>query len=251
MTGPALAKLLLFWGSFVFVGVAERWRSARPNRPLVPRLAQNGPFVVVAGLVGTFWTLPLARLAFDAAPLALPLHGVALVAVHLLVLDGWMYLWHRVVHAVQPLWRFHEVHHLDDQLDSTTALRFHGVELLIGGLFNAVPLVALGIPPEHVALYGAIMGPCVFWHHSNLAVPPAVDRALQWVVVTPGWHRAHHHARRTHTDSHYGVVLTVWDRLLGTAPAAARRADLPFGVEGIPPQSWSFTHLMARPFSKS
>jgi len=251
MTGPALAKLLLFWGSFVFMAVAERWRAARPGPALAARLRVNGPFVLVAGLVGTFWTLPLARLAFDASPLALPLGGVWLVAAHLIVLDGWMYLWHRLVHTVQPLWRFHEVHHLDDHLDSTTALRFHGAELLAAGVFHTIPLVALGIPPEHVALYGAVMGPCVFWHHSNLALSPALDRALQWVVVTPGWHRAHHHAQRAHTDSHYGVVLTVWDRLLGTAPVAARSADLPFGVEGVAPRGWSFWALMARPFSKT
>jgi sterol desaturase/sphingolipid hydroxylase (fatty acid hydroxylase superfamily) len=134
--------------------------------------------------------------------------GVALVA-----LDGWMYVWHRANHALPWLWRFHRLHHGDRAMDATTTVRFHPVEIAISTLLRLAVLPILGLRIEHLLIYEVILFPVILFHHSNIRFPEKADRLMRAVLVTPAMHRVHHSQRQIETDSNYGSVLSIWDRL--------------------------------------
>ncbi len=134
--------------------------------------------------------------------------GLALVA-----FDGWMYLWHRANHVVPLLWRFHRLHHSDPAMDATTTVRFHPGELAISTLLRLAVLPVLGLRIEHLLVYEVVLFPVILFHHSNVRFPEKIDRVVRTVLVTPAMHRVHHSKRQIETDSNYGSVLSIWDRL--------------------------------------
>jgi sterol desaturase/sphingolipid hydroxylase (fatty acid hydroxylase superfamily) len=150
----------------------------------------------------------------------------------LLVLDLWIYWWHRTEHALPFLWRFHEVHHLDETLDASTALRFHFGEVFISSLVRLPVILLLAIPLSNIILFETVVALAAIFHHSNLRLPPRFERALSWFIVTPSIHGLHHHAIRADTDSNYAVFLSVWDRLFASQSQTIRNANLAIGVDG-------------------
>jgi len=145
------------------------------------------------------------------------------VAVSILVLDLVIYVQHRAFHMVPVLWRVHRMHHADLELDVTTGLRFHPIEILLSLIIKVGVVVAIGAPAVSVLAFEIILNGTAMFNHGNLRIPPGVDRWLRWIVVTPLMHRVHHSIVRTETDSNFGFNLPWWDRLLGTyraAPAA-------------------------------
>lgn len=149
----------------------------------------------------------------------------------LLLLDFWIYWWHRANHRVSFLWRFHEVHHLDEMLDTTSALRFHFGEVVLSSLVRALVIVVLGIPLASVVAFEALVLVSAIFHHSNLKLPQSLEKALSWFIVTPSIHWVHHHAKQQDTDSNYSTVLSIWDRLFASKSIFARTSDMKIGVE--------------------
>ena len=123
---------------------------------------------------------------------------------------------HRLSHASPLLWRVHRVHHCDTAIDVSTALRNHPLELLVVAPSFWAAALALGMHVPTLAAYELVAFCFAFWGHANVGLPPALDRALRWIVVTPAMHHVHHSARRRETDSNYADVLSLWDRLFGT-----------------------------------
>lgn len=164
----------------------------------------------------------------------------------LLILDCWIYWWHRANHELPFLWRFHEVHHLDETLDASSALRFHFGEVLLSALVRAAVIILLGIPFTTVAVFEVLVAVNAIFHHSNLKLPPWLERPLSWLIVTPSIHWVHHHAIRRDTDSNYSALLSVWDRIFGSSSATRRTPEMPIGVEGLSDRS--ALSLVARPF---
>ncbi|MEX0922216.1 MAG: sterol desaturase family protein [Rhodovibrionaceae bacterium] len=165
----------------------------------------------------------------------------------LLLLDFLIYWWHRANHVVPFLWRFHEVHHLDRTLDTTTAVRFHFGEVLLSAGARAAVILIFAIPIASVLVFEALVLMAAIFHHSNLRLPARLERALSRVVITPGIHWVHHHKLRRDTDSNYGTILSLWDPLFGSRSPTSRRLDMPIGVEGRREQGlWA---LLLRPFS--
>lgn len=156
------------------------------------------------------------------------------LAVDLLILDCWIYWWHRANHVLPFLWRFHEVHHLDRFLDASSALRFHFGEVLLSSLVRAVVIFVLGMPLLSVVAFETVLALCAIFHHSNVRLPVWIERPLSLVMVTPSIHWIHHHALRRDTDSNYAAGLSVWDKLFGSRSLTIRTADLAIGVEGRP-----------------
>jgi len=154
------------------------------------------------------------------------------LALDLLVLDFWIYWWHRANHEVPFLWRFHEVHHLDRFLDTTSAVRFHFGEVLLSAGVRAAVIVALGIPITSVVVFETLVLLSALFHHSNVRLPARVERALSRVIITPSIHWVHHHRRRADTDSNYGTVFSFWDPLFGSRSRTPRRPGMAIGVEG-------------------
>ena len=149
----------------------------------------------------------------------------------ILVLDAWTYAWHRLNHIAPLLWRFHRLHHADRTMDVTTATRFHTVEIVLSSVLRVPVLALIGCSLEALALYEVLMFACVQFHHANIALSGRVDRVLSWFIVTPFVHKVHHSVVMTETNSNYGSLLTIWDRLFRTIRRVRDPQAIVFGVD--------------------
>ena len=150
------------------------------------------------------------------------------------LLGAWLAHW--VEHKTPLLWRLHLVHHSDTHVDTTSANRHHPGESVVRFVFTLLAVIAIGAPMWLVFLYQAVSVVLSQFNHANIALPRSLDRALAWVFVSPDMHKVHHHYVLPYTDSNYGNVFSVWDRLFGTF-MAMDRATLVYGID---------THMDAR-----
>ena len=181
----------------------------------------------------------------------LPLSAALRDALAVLAMDYTIYVWHVATHRVPFLWRFHLVHHLDLDMDSTTALRFHFTDMMISTPYRALQILVIGTSPRALKAWQAFFFLSVLFHHSNLRLPERWERALAWLFTTPRMHGIHHSAVENQTNSNWSSGLSVWDRLHGTL-----RLDVPdehISV-GIPAYRRSheigFARSVQLPFSK-
>ncbi len=148
----------------------------------------------------------------------------------LLMLDLVDYLRHRLLHVSQTLWRAHRLHHSDEVIDASTALRFHPLEALVTSAGHVAMVLLAGIPPE-VAVTFAFLG--LFfdvWEHANVRTPGVV-RHLELVLITPGMHRFHHGSEEAHMSKNFGTIFSIWDRVFGTFRSSTElQADTRFGL---------------------
>jgi len=149
----------------------------------------------------------------------------------LLLLDLWMYGWHVANHKVPLLWRFHRMHHSDNRLDASSAVRFHLGEVLLSVLLRLGVIALLGLTVRQVLLYELILLPVILLHHANLALPRPLEAPARWLFVTPDIHHVHHSRVPRETDSNYGSVLPWWDRLFRTFRMQTPE-NLRYGLEG-------------------
>lgn len=142
---------------------------------------------------------------------------------------------HWLNHKVPWLWRIHRVHHLDTELDVTSAVRFHPAEFFVNPLFGVPVIVAFGLPAWVLAFYELLDVTVTLFSHANLRIPRGVDRWLRYLIVTPDLHRIHHSTWRPETDSNFGAVFPVWDLVLGTFRAEPREphATMRLGLEEL------------------
>jgi sterol desaturase/sphingolipid hydroxylase (fatty acid hydroxylase superfamily) len=144
------------------------------------------------------------------------------VVVALVVLDLAIYAQHVAFHKVPVLWRLHRVHHSDVDLDATSGLRFHPIEIALSMAYKVVLVVAVGAPALAVIVFEIGLNALAMFNHANVYLPERIDRALRRLIVTPDMHRVHHSIHRDETDSNYGFNLSLWDRLFGTYRAQPR-----------------------------
>ncbi len=138
------------------------------------------------------------------------------VLVSFAALDFVIYLQHVMFHAVPLFWRFHMVHHADLDLDVSSGLRFHPVEILLSMGIKIAVVAVLGPPVVAVLIFEVVLNATSMFNHSNVRMPGLVDRVLRWFVVTPDMHRVHHSIEVRETNSNFGFNLPWWDRLCGT-----------------------------------
>ena len=146
---------------------------------------------------------------------ALPVWLYALIGLLLLDLIG-AYLVHLVEHKTKVLWRFHLIHHTDTWIDTTTANRHHPGESVIRFTFTAVGVLLIGSPMWLVFLYQTLSVVATQFNHANISLPKKVDTLLSYFIVSPDMHKVHHHYVLPYTDSNYGNIFSIWDRLFGT-----------------------------------
>lgn len=146
-----------------------------------------------------------------------------------LLLDCAMYWWHRANHRVPVLWRFHRFHHSDEKLNSTSALRFHAVELLLSYVWRLALFPLFGIGVAGFALYSILFSAVVIFHHSCIRISARFDKMMRGTLVTPMMHRVHHSVKREEADSNYGSVLPWWDWMFGSYKQLTRER-IKFGV---------------------
>jgi sterol desaturase/sphingolipid hydroxylase (fatty acid hydroxylase superfamily) len=140
----------------------------------------------------------------------------------LLLLDLVIYTQHVVFHKVPWLWRIHRMHHTDTDFDTSTALRFHPVEILLSAFIKLWAVAIIGPSALAVLVFEILINAAAMFNHSNLAIPARIDRVLRLGIVTPDMHRIHHSVVLEETDSNYGFNLPWWDRLFGTYRAQPR-----------------------------
>jgi sterol desaturase/sphingolipid hydroxylase (fatty acid hydroxylase superfamily) len=139
------------------------------------------------------------------------------ILISFLVLDffgGWLV--HIVEHKVPFLWRFHVIHHADNNIDVTSGLRHHPGESLLRGLFFFMGILLSGAPMYAVMIFQTILVFATAFTHANISLPAGVDRALSYIFVSPNMHKVHHHWKQPFTDSNYGAILSIWDRMMRT-----------------------------------
>lgn len=159
------------------------------------------------------------------------------------------YLAHRTLHAWPFLWRVHRIHHSDPFVDATTTFRNHPIEGLWRFLSLIVPTWILGLPAEAVALQRLLTAINGVLEHANVRLWPPLDRALSWIWVTPSMHKVHHSRDRIETDSNYGNLLSVYDRLFGTFTSIDRARSVTYGLDDVDAiEARSFSRLLAMPF---
>ena len=140
------------------------------------------------------------------------------------------YLVHFVEHKVKFLWRFHLVHHSDLWVDTTTANRHHPGESIIRFVFTTLAVVIVGAPMWMVFLYQSASVVLSQFNHANVSLPVTIDKMLSYIIVSPDMHKVHHHYVLPHTDSNYGNIFSIWDRLFGTF-STIKREDIVYGID--------------------
>jgi len=185
------------------------------ERPLVSRVA----VMVVRRRWGLLqqWTVPA------------PLDTILAVV----LLDYTLYLWHVLVHRVPVLWRAHAVHHVDRDLDATTALRFHFAELLASVPWRAAQVLAIGAGPYALSVWQTFLMASILFHHSNVELPAGVERVVNRVFVTPRMHGIHHSRIATEVHANWSSGLTIWDWLHGTLKLNVPQQSIEVGVPGF------------------
>lgn len=234
ITGLALGGVAsLFW--------LERRYPLRLNSLAAPRRkAQN----LALGLIGA---MVLSRLSHH--PKAQN-HKTGWIQnlIKLLLLDYTLYLWHWLNHRLPLLWRFHHVHHSDQALDTTTAARFHIIELSLSALWRFGQIRLLGVSPGLLSLWQALLQLSIYFHHANLALPPGLDQQLQRWIVTPQLHTVHHADQPQYAHRNFSSGLTLWDKLHGTFRTEPDTEQLSIGApDGRPPES-DLKGLLLGPF---
>lgn len=161
------------------------------------------------------------------------------------------YLAHFVEHKVKPLWMVHLVHHTDHYVDTTTANRHHPIESVIRFVFTLFGVFIIGAPMGIVMLYQSLSLVATQFTHANIKLPKRFDKLISYVLVSPDMHKIHHHYVLPYTDSNYGNIFSVWDRLFGTYMYLDRE-NLVFGVDVFPDEveNGKIKNLLSQPFQK-
>ncbi|MDE2142672.1 MAG: sterol desaturase family protein [Elusimicrobia bacterium] len=231
----ALAAGLLLAG----LALESLWPLRRATRSKPKRVAVNLALAVTATLIlrATFYP-PVMKLAGVVALHRWGLFGRLSLpspwrtALGLLTLDYTLYLWHRLNHGPAFLWRFHNVHHADLDMDVSTASRFHFGELILSSGFRAGQVALLGIDPVTLILFETLITSAAQFHHANVRLPIRLERALNLLFVTPRMHGIHHSLVQGETDSNYSTIFSIWDRLHGTNRLGVPQGDIVIGVPG-------------------
>lgn len=175
------------------------------------------------------------------------------ILITLLFLDFAIYAQHVLAHQWQLLWRLHQVHHTDIEIDATTAVRFHPLEILLSMAYKMLCVVMVGANPLAVIAFEVILNATATFNHSNVYIPEKLEKILRYFVITPDLHRIHHSVIPTETDSNYGFSLSCWDKLFKTFTPEPQspQTEMEIGLAVFRhPQELSFFRLLILPFQK-
>ncbi len=172
-------------------------------------------------------------------------------AIAFLLMDLTFYYWHRANHRFSFLWRFHNVHHIDPDMDVSTAFRFHFMEIALSTGFRIVQIALIGVSAGTFAIYELIYLANTLFHHSNVRLPVEVERLLNIVLVTPRIHGIHHSQVQDETNSNYSVIFPWWDRLHHTLHLNIPSSEITIGISAYSDADDNkLQNLLIMPFQK-
>ncbi len=246
--------LLFFWiieGSIPLI-------QPRYKKNKLKHAAVNFGFTIIHLIIHTFLALIIIKISdwciqHQFGLIAISKAGIiGSIIITFFVLDffvGWLV--HFTEHKIPVLWRFHVIHHADNNVDVTTGLRHHPVESVLRGLFFFMAIFVSGAPMYAVMIYQTILIFATAFTHANISLPTKIDKALSYFLVSPNMHKVHHHFKQPYTDSNYGAVLSIWDRLLGTF-LKLEPNKIVYGLDKYYPneEDENFNKLMKSPFKK-
>lgn len=246
-------------GVFLCLLLAERRLPLRKaSSPFFPRLFLNLLVSASAFATAALMIRPVVARGLDwssAKPFGL-LHlfempAMAQFLLGFLLMDLSFYYWHVANHRIGFLWRFHNVHHSDPDLDVSTGFRFHFGEVALSAGFRAVQVTAIGLSPWTYAVYELVFQVNTAFHHSNLKLPIQTERLLNWILVTPRMHGIHHSQVRDETNSNYSVVFSWWDRMHRSISLHIPQSSITIGVPGYSrPEDNRFWNTICMPFRR-
>jgi len=252
-------RLAAFAGVF---SVMALWELLAPRRPWAVGRASRWPSnlgILVADVLVVRLLLPTAAagVALVAAERGFGLfHVIGLpfwlaAPIGFLALDLVIYGQHVMFHHVPWLWRLHRMHHADLDIDVTTGVRFHPVEILLSLVIKIATVALLGIPAAAVVCFEVVLNATSMFNHANASLPRWLDRVARLMLVTPDMHRVHHSVLRQETDSNFGFNLPWWDRLFGTYRPQPEAGHDRMTI-GLPifrdPQELRLDRLITQPF---
>ena len=234
-----LVTALVIGGVFGAMLLLERFRPLRPTvEPKPRRIARNLTVGAMAIAVAALLQIPalvtVSRWTFQHRLGLLnvlpPMPAAASTIIAVILLDYTLWIWHFANHRLAFLWRFHLVHHVDRDLDSSTALRFHFGEHLLSVLYRSAQAIVIGASPLALWLWQLLLFASILFHHANVELPIAWERRMVRFFVTPRMHGIHHSDRFSETDSNWSSLFTIWDYLHGTILLAVPQRDVEIGV---------------------
>lgn len=235
-------RILSFLTIFGLVAVGEIFR---PRRNLSVSKSERWINNILLSLCGTV----ILRLVFPVLPVGFAFlcakKGWGLLNYYhfpfpidliagVILLDLTIYLQHALFHLIPFFWRMHKVHHIDRDIDVTTGLRFHPVELIFSMIIKLASIAVIGAPALSVLVFEILLNGTTMFNHGNLNIPQAADRLIRIFLVTPDMHRVHHSIIRKETNSNFGFNFSWWDRIFGTyrAEPAAGHEQMKIGLNG-------------------
>lgn len=241
-----VAAFVLLWSWESFWPLAadrpHRWRHAGRNVVVaVFNTVLLGVLFGAATVAMTLWAAEHRYGLLHQFDLAWPVRLLPAI----LLLDAWLYVWHRLNHAVPLLWRFHRMHHADPEMDVTTATRFHPGEHVASATLRLGLIPLFGVTMAEILVYDTLVVAVTMFHHANITLGPA-DRPLRWLVVTPRMHQIHHSRWRPETNSNYSVVLSLWDRLGRTFRMRTGPQPVELGLDEFEDDRWQTIAGMLR-----
>jgi len=262
-TEEALLRLVIFIGVFGLLAGAEalwprrvltfgriRWFANVGLSALNTALLRLSFFLVPA--LGVAAALYGEGRGWGLLP-AVGVSGPLAAVLGFLLLDLAIYAQHLAFHFVPALWRLHRVHHADPDIDVTTGIRFHPIEILISQVWKIAAVLLVGVPAVAVVVFEIALNATSMFSHANLRLPVAFDGILRWAIVTPDMHRIHHSTVMQEANSNFGFNLSLWDRLFGTyrRDATGDQTTMPIGLQsyrGVEPTR--FAWLLRFPFAR-
>ena len=254
------ALALGVFGALVWAEHRRRLREAADDEREIDRVARNlavaGATAVAVQIAERPLVAPLAR-AVTRRRLGLAywvqdrfgLSDGVRDALAVVLIDYTLYAWHVLSHRVPLLYRFHRVHHSDLELDTSTALRFHFGEFVLGAPYRAAQIAVIGVSPRALSTWQRLTSLSVMFHHSNVRLPFGVERWLRRFVMTPRLHGIHHSVVQAEQDSNWSSGLTVWDRLHGTYRADVPQDAIEIGIASHrEPEALTLPKILAMPF---
>ena len=247
-------------GAFAALFVLERRRPLR--REVESKLTRGARNLAVAGVGAVALQLTESPVAFSLTALVeqhnlgllkrLPLPAWLEVALAVVLLDYTLYVWHVLTHKVPFLWRFHVAHHVDLDLDASTALRFHFGELAVSVPWRVGQILLIGVSPLAFSVWQTLLLLSILFHHSNVRLPVAAERWLNRLIVTPRMHGIHHSVDERETNANWSVIFSWWDRLHRTRRLGATGAALTIGLPAYrDPRALGVRFLLALPFTRA
>lgn len=229
----------VFLAALFSVGlILEHMRPLRiATQPKFTRVSRNLFIAAISGVAMQFMFFPFVIWATDFSSTHklgllnnIQLNWPLKFIVSILALDYTLYFWHKLNHKLPFLWRFHNVHHIDLDLDVSTASRFHFGELINSTFFRILQIFIFGIDLPSLILFEISVTAFAQFHHSNVCLPIGLERILNLIIVTPRMHGIHHSIIKDETDSSYGTIFTIWDRFHHSLRLGIKQNEISIGV---------------------